>query len=142
MSIESRFVQVFSGEKICYDSGLLATSLCDKGVVMRRLFVFLAFCGPFFWVATAWAAPVLFVESVAFDFGHIVQGEQVEYTFRFRNAGDELLEISQLRSSCGCTAALLSTPRLAPGTVGELQVKFDSHGFRGRVQEGHQFRYQ
>lgn len=81
------------------------------------------------------AAPLLVVEQLNYDFGEIVQGAEVSHTFRFQNAGDQLLEISRLRSSCGCTAALLTTSRLAPGAMGELQLIFNSQGFRGEVQK-------
>ncbi len=84
---------------------------------------------------SASAAPALRVESLEHDFGEIVQGDRVDYVFRFHNAGDQVLEIGQLRSSCGCTAALLSTRRLAPGAMGELQVTFNSQDFRGEIQK-------
>ena len=79
------------------------------------------------------AAPQLVPERLNYDFGEVVQGDQVEFTFRFRNAGDEILQISNVRSSCGCTAALLSSRRIGPGEMGEVQAKFDSTQFRGGV---------
>ncbi len=81
------------------------------------------------------AAPVFVAEKNLHDFGEVTQGESTTHTFRFQNAGDEVLEISRLRSSCGCTAALLSAQRLAPGELGELKVTFNSAGFRGMVQK-------
>lgn len=106
---------------------------------MRRVSTLLLFlfllpvAGPVF------AAPALVFEKITHDFGEMTQGDKLTYVFRFQNTGDQVLEIGQLRSSCGCTAALLSTRRLAPGMLGELQVTFDSHGFRGRVQKGVSF---
>jgi len=84
---------------------------------------------------SVFAAPALVVERMSHDFGEILQGAEITHTFRFQNAGDQLLEISRLRSSCGCTAALLTTRRLAPGAMGELQLTFNSQGFRGAVQK-------
>jgi len=84
---------------------------------------------------SVYAAPAVVFENIKHDFGEITQGDKLTYTFRFQNAGDQVLEIGRVRSSCGCTAALLSTRRLSPGTLGELAVTFDSHGFRGRVQK-------
>lgn len=81
------------------------------------------------------AAPKLTPETLDYDFGAIVQGETVEYSFRFQNSGDEVLEIGQVRTSCGCTAALLSARRLAPGEIGELKVRFNSQGFRGKIHK-------
>ena len=81
----------------------------------------------------ALAAPQLVPEQLNYNFGEVVQGDQVDYTFRFRNAGDEILQISNVRSSCGCTAALLSSRRIAPGEMGELKATFDSSQFRGAI---------
>ncbi len=81
----------------------------------------------------AWAAPKLVVEQPAFDFGEVPQGETVRHTFSFSNRGDEPLNIEKVKSSCGCTAALLSAKTLAPGESGELQANFDSTRFRGAV---------
>jgi len=83
----------------------------------------------------AFAAPALIVEGLQYDFGEIAQGAEISHTFRFHNAGDQILNISRLRSSCGCTAALLTTRKLVPGSMGELQLKFNSQGFRGDVQK-------
>lgn len=88
-----------------------------------------------FFSSSAFAVPALVVERLDHDFGEIVQGAEITHTFRFHNAGDQVLEIGQLRSSCGCTAALLTTRRLAPGAMGELKLTFNSHGFRGAVQK-------
>ncbi len=85
--------------------------------------------------SSAFAVPALLVERLNHDFGEIVQGAETTHTYRFQNAGDQVLEISRLRSSCGCTAAFLTTRRLAPGVIGELQLTFNSRGFRGAVQK-------
>ncbi len=79
------------------------------------------------------AAPNLAVQNPNFDFGEVYQGEQVPHVFTFSNAGDETLVIDRVRSSCGCTAALVSEKNLAPGSTGELKVSFDSTRFRGNV---------
>ncbi|MBN1956709.1 MAG: DUF1573 domain-containing protein [Desulfuromonadales bacterium] len=102
---------------------------------MQRFMMLLLMFGGVFLCGSAWAAPLLVTENTVHDFGQILQGDQLEYTFRFQNGGDEVLDIKHLRSSCGCTAALLSAHRIAPGLVGELKIRFDSQGFRGQVQK-------
>jgi len=89
----------------------------------------------FFSCSSVFAEPALVVERLNYDFGETMQGTKIDTTFRFQNAGDKVLEISRLRSSCGCTAALLSTHKLVPGAVGELRVTFDSQGFHGAIQK-------
>lgn len=69
------------------------------------------------------------------NFGEVFQGEKVEKIFPFRNAGDAPLLIERVKSSCGCTAALVSSSELAPGAAGELRAVFDSARFSGEVQK-------
>jgi len=102
---------------------------------MRLKVTILCLAGLLFFYAPLWAAPTLLIETHDYDFGEIVQGETFDYTFRFQNSGDQVLEISNVRSSCGCTAALLTERKLAPGVVGELKVSFNSRGFRGKVKK-------
>lgn len=78
-------------------------------------------------------APKLVVEDADFSFGEVFQGTNVEHTFRFRNAGDAPLSVEKVRSSCGCTAALLSATLIPPGGTGEIRTTFDSGRFRGVV---------
>jgi len=67
------------------------------------------------------------------DFGRVKQGEVLNYVFVFKNEGDEILEIRNVRTSCGCTAALVSNEQIMPGKEGEIKVTFDTRGFVKRV---------
>lgn len=84
-------------------------------------------------VSPVMAAPNLVVQNPSFDFGEVFQGIQVPHVFTFSNSGDEVLVIDRVRSSCGCTAALISEKNLPPGSTGEIKVSFDSTRFRGGV---------
>ncbi len=77
--------------------------------------------------------PRIVLESGDFDFGSVYAGRKVEHTFRFKNSGDQPLMIERVRSSCGCTAALLSSTVIGPGDVGEVKSTFDSTRFGGNV---------
>ncbi len=91
-----------------------------------------------FWtlVATAaFAAPVVNVSQLSYDFGTVLQGETVHHRFAFSNTGDASLQVEKISSSCGCTAALASAKTLAPGESGEIQASFDSARFRGEVSK-------
>jgi len=99
-----------------------------RSVILLFIFILIA-------AGSAFAAPQISIEQADYDFGEVFQGEQVEYNYRFHNAGDDILELGQVHSSCGCTAALLSSRRIAPGDSGELQAKFDSTRFQGRVKK-------
>ena len=82
---------------------------------------------------SAFAAPDLQVETPSFNFGEIFQGEKVPHVFEFTNQGDEVLKIDRVRSSCGCTAVLVSKKNIPPGGKGELKANFDSARFRGNI---------
>ena len=84
---------------------------------------------------TCFAAPVFNVDSTRFDFGEVFQGEKVPHVFKFTNDGDEVLKIDRVRSSCGCTAVLLSEKSIPPGGSGEIKANFDSSRFRGDVSK-------
>jgi hypothetical protein len=65
------------------------------------------------------------------DFGTIVQGEVVTYTFLYRNEGEGGLVLTSASSSCGCTVPNYSKEPLLPGEQGKLEVVFDSKGKMG-----------
>ena len=77
--------------------------------------------------------PKLVVEDADYSFGQTFQGTKVEHTFSFRNTGDAPLTVEKVRSSCGCTAALVSATLIPPGGKGEIRTTFDSGRFRGPV---------
>jgi len=77
--------------------------------------------------------PRLLVGSTDFRFGEIYQGQQLEHSFHLENTGDAPLLIERIRSSCGCTAALLTDYQIQPGQSAQLRVTFDSTRFRGPV---------
>ncbi|MCR5220163.1 MAG: DUF1573 domain-containing protein [bacterium] len=80
----------------------------------------------------AFAAPYLGVEA-EHNFGQIFQGQKIQHTFVFGNYGDAPLVITGIKTSCQCTAALLSAPEIPPDATGEIQLTFNSHDFSGKV---------
>jgi hypothetical protein len=67
-------------------------------------------------------------EEMAHDFGEIKEGAVVEHTFNFKNEGKVPLIISNVRSSCGCTAPSWPKDPIEPGKSGKIQVQFNSSG--------------
>jgi hypothetical protein len=65
-------------------------------------------------------------DTVQHDFGAVPHGALVRRTFRYTNAGTDALEVLDVRTSCGCTAAEPTKRRLAPGESGEIAVSFDT----------------
>jgi hypothetical protein len=70
--------------------------------------------------------PVIFFENSDFNFGQINKGEKVEHIYRFENRGNDILEIKKVKTSCGCTAAILTNKTIPPGKTGEIKAKFNS----------------
>lgn len=66
-----------------------------------------------------------------FDFGTISEGEKVQYTFKFINAGNADLYIESAEASCGCTVPKFSDKPIKPGKQGEISVEFNSEGKPG-----------
>lgn len=68
-----------------------------------------------------------------YDFGKVVAGGAVNYEFVFTNAGDGLLEISGVHTSCGCTTAGNWTQKVEPGKTGVIPIQFNSGNYNGPV---------
>jgi hypothetical protein len=75
--------------------------------------------------------PVITFEKNKHDFGTLVEGEVVEYNFKFTNTGDADLLIVKAAASCGCTVPDYPRELIKPGGTGSLKVKFDSGGKSG-----------
>ncbi|KXX67878.1 DUF1573 domain-containing protein [Flammeovirga sp. SJP92] len=75
--------------------------------------------------------PVLTFEEKTYEFGDIHQGDVVEHTFKFSNTGDAPLVITNVTTTCGCTAPNWPKEPIQPGDNGEILVKFNSRGKRG-----------
>lgn len=66
------------------------------------------------------------------DFGDIEQGEKVNYVFEFENSGTEPLILSNVLTTCGCTATSWPREPIAPGEAGKIAVSFNSAGKMGK----------
>ena len=66
------------------------------------------------------------------DFGILIDGEKVTYSFQFTNSGDAPLIISNAKGSCGCTVPNYPKEPIAPGATASIDVTFDSKGRTGK----------
>ncbi len=76
--------------------------------------------------------PVLTFDSDIHDFGRLSAGENISYSFHFRNTGNADLIISNTSATCGCTVADYPKGRIAPGGEGYVTVTFKSAGKSGQ----------
>jgi hypothetical protein len=77
--------------------------------------------------------PKLMLEKHQIDFGKVEEGKIVIDKISFRNSGNGILEIRDVKSTCDCTAALLSSKKLDPGETGNLRIELDTAGRSGKL---------
>lgn len=71
-------------------------------------------------------------EEKSKDFGDIFQGDKVTHVFNFTNTGTEPLILSNVITSCGCTATEWPREPIAPGAKAAINATFNSRGKMGK----------
>lgn len=71
-----------------------------------------------------------FIEEIH-DFGRVIQGEKVSYSFKFTNIGKSDLVITDAKGSCGCTIADYPKTAIAPNGEGVIDVTFNTESKKG-----------
>lgn len=97
----------------------------------------------FFILAFLLISPVLshadgrleFQEKV-WDFGKLESYTRQAHAFKFTNTGDSEIEIVDVITSCGCTAAIAGQSRIGKGERGEIRVSFNPAGQSGQYKTG------
>ena len=113
---QSKYISVASNDKENPSARLLM-----RGKVLQEMYV------------EADTLPKIEFTETTFDFGPLKEGQIVDHLFAFKNAGKKDLEIKNIQTSCGCTAAVTSTKLLKPGESGSLKVEFDSTNKSGKL---------
>jgi hypothetical protein len=78
---------------------------------------------------------VIEVLETKYDFGKMKDGDKVRHTWKVKNAGEHPLFISNVQTSCGCTAPFFSKEPILPGKEGEITLEFNSAGKVGDVNK-------
>ena len=103
----------------------------QQGVVILAVLLCLAFTGS---LVAQETAKIQFVKE-KHDFGKVDQGKVLTYSFKFKNVGDAPLTINNVRTTCGCTAAVVKGSKLDPGKEGEIKVSFNTTGYGGTLSK-------
>jgi hypothetical protein len=74
------------------------------------------------------------IDSV-YNFGSVVDGDKVEYNYRFKNTGNKPLIIYTATASCGCTVPVKPDRPIQPGEMSFIKAVFSSAGRVGDVQK-------
>lgn len=80
---------------------------------------------------SGWAAPIIMSPDPVFEFGERDSEEKVTHEFVVKNAGDESLQITDVKTTCGCTVAKPEVNTLAPGEETKVTVTFNTKGKQG-----------
>ncbi|MCM8807696.1 MAG: DUF1573 domain-containing protein [Candidatus Omnitrophica bacterium] len=79
--------------------------------------------------------PDIRFEKYSYYFGKVRHGEKLNFTFKFKNIGNQPLRIKSIRASCGCIISSISKRIFLPREKGEIKVKFDTTGRSGWQQQ-------
>jgi uncharacterized cupredoxin-like copper-binding protein len=76
---------------------------------------------------------IIFFPEMQHDFGKVKEGDVVNYEFTFQNKGAIPLTIKDIKTSCGCTAAVVSEKNIDPGKSGTIKVGLDTKNRQGKM---------
>ena len=77
--------------------------------------------------------PKIVVTPMTVDFGTISDDVKSKAVFTIENKGDDELDIYDVKPTCGCTVANLSSKLIAPGKTATLEAVYDSHNATGPI---------
>ena len=80
------------------------------------------------------AAPRIRVEPDGFDFGKSLPGKTLRKEFTLRNFGDAELVIEDVKTTCGCTAAITADTHVEPGGSTQLRVTLETRSYSGKLE--------
>jgi len=86
-------------------------------------------------VAVPTTGPKIAFETPVYDFGKVKSGEMIKHTFIFTNIGQDLLILTNVQPSCGCTTAGEWTRQVEPGKTGTIPIQFNSANYNGQVMK-------
>ncbi|MFH0960934.1 MAG: DUF1573 domain-containing protein [Pseudomonadota bacterium] len=110
----------------------------EEGIaVVKYVNLVLAFLIALFISDTCFAdGPRIKFRKLSHDYGKVFSGQTVSAEFEFYNAGDGVLRIEGLTSSCGCTKAIEGSKEISPSGASKIVAEFDTIGLKaGRKQK-------
>ncbi|HUG93035.1 MAG TPA: DUF1573 domain-containing protein [Planctomycetaceae bacterium] len=80
--------------------------------------------------AQGWAEKMF--DKLTHDFGVVARGAEVKHRIRIRNIYSQTVHISNVRTTCGCSAATPDQTTLAPGETASVEIEMDTRRFMRR----------
>ncbi|HOF15389.1 MAG TPA: DUF1573 domain-containing protein [Bacteroidales bacterium] len=81
------------------------------------------------------AMPKFEFERTDHDFGTLIQGEKVSFTYKFKNSGTSDLIISTVVPGCGCTVAQFTKTPVKKGEEGFITINLDTENKKGPLRK-------
>ena len=78
------------------------------------------------------AQPSAVFPETVIDVGAVNKGEKASHEFTVRNEGDQVLQITEVKPSCGCTVAEYDKT-IQPGGTGRITAVVDTTNFKGPI---------
>ncbi len=76
--------------------------------------------------------PAVAVDQPTHDFGRVTEGDKISHVFTIRNGGDAPLVVESVKTSCGCTAAVIKDKTVPPGGRTEVRLTVDTTNRTGQ----------
>jgi hypothetical protein len=105
----------------------------DANALCLTLLLFFGLAPAFAQLGTDEVGPRITFSMPVYDFGRVKSGELVKHTYTFTNSGSQVLEVTNVQPSCGCTTAGEWTHRVEPGQIGTVGIQFNTTGMGGEV---------
>ncbi len=80
--------------------------------------------------------PEIEFETLSWDFGDSYPFQSLQHDFKYKNNGTEPLVITNVISTCGCTAAVASASSVLPGKTGIVSVTLTTSSIPGKFEKG------
>jgi hypothetical protein len=77
---------------------------------------------------TARFTTIKWIDSPDKNLGSLKKDQEIEISYRFKNTGDNMLIIEDVKAGCGCTIPVKPEQPFAPGEEGLIKAKFDGRG--------------
>ncbi|MBN2329353.1 MAG: DUF1573 domain-containing protein [Candidatus Omnitrophica bacterium] len=82
-----------------------------------------------------YAQPAAVLEEDTYDAGVVSPQEAVSYDYVIKNTGDQDLILKDVKTTCGCTAAILSATTIAPDATGVISVKMNTGSYDSKMSK-------
>ncbi len=79
--------------------------------------------------------PIIKVDNPVHNIGEVAPKSSSSCTFKFKNTGNDVLEIQRIQSTCGCTVPKLQKKEYQPGEEGEIRVTYKASSRPGNVSK-------